>query len=1035
MGSSAGEQAEAFREFELMEGLEHAPYALTPADPGRTTEGTNSGARPAGFKRVVQSERLESASKSLFATLQNDLGEVIPWFFEQMPPLYDVLTTEEEKHDHILEIVSGKVFSESLVIERKNSKLKSDTFMATSDSTLGVVKLATAMSHRKGTFCFLMSSLDQRLAVGSLYYGDYAVGPNWNAPGMAAKRDLVLKALGKENLEQVKAYLSELDSSYAARSTAKMIAIGYGAVRYAYQTDTSFVSIRHASESPSESRVRVDVALKGFPLTGAFEAVVGIFSRYELTVRRIIGHVHHTSDKQEFVVLHVIAKPNGGVRLEPNNPAWGRITKALKSLSFVDHGDEFAPLMLGREPFSINETNFVRATANWSHIFLSKENPYYFTYDRVARTLVRSDSFLNRLIAFFRARFDPRFVGDRIAAAAEISRSVEAIIIEIGDEVERNILRESFNFVRHILKTNYFLVSKAALSFRIEPSALNVSHYPDMPFGIFFMIGRGVRGFQVRYRDIARGGVRVVMPRTAADFDSALAGLFDEVNGLAFAQQMKNKDIPEGGSKAVLVVEPGFDKNLAVKSVISGLLDLITTGEDGNLVPGIIDYYRKEEIIFLGPDENMTNDLIDWTIEHALHRGYKYAWSFMSSKPKFGINHKEFGVTSEGVAVFLANVLDQLGLGSPTSTFRVKMTGGPDGDVAGNLLKILHRDYGERARIVAIADGLGAAYDPAGLDWSELLRLEREERSIVDFNSKRLSAGSKAFVIAADSRENIKVRDNLYATVDAEVFVPAGGRPYTVKDKNWHRFMRADGVPSAKAIVEGANIFFTALAREKLVEQGVMVIKDSSANKCGVICSSYEIIACMTLSPDEFAAIKTDYVREVIEILKEKADLEAKLLFREKARRGSETTLVQLSYEISAEINRVTDILREKLLEMPEDAISNSKYRFILLAHCPKVLVEKYEARIISKIPRAHKIAIVSAAVASRLVYKEGIDWLRPMDIDAVFAVATQYIDAEQQIDKLSKIVAGSGLPQSDLVLSILRGVGAKHLASAQALT
>ena len=106
MGSSAGEQAEAFREFELMEGLDHAPYALAPADalaePGRTTEGTLSGARPAGFKRVVQTERLESASKSLFATLQNDLGEVIPWFFEQMPPLYDVLTTEEEKHDHIL---------------------------------------------------------------------------------------------------------------------------------------------------------------------------------------------------------------------------------------------------------------------------------------------------------------------------------------------------------------------------------------------------------------------------------------------------------------------------------------------------------------------------------------------------------------------------------------------------------------------------------------------------------------------------------------------------------------------------------------------------------------------------------------------------------------------------------------------------------------------------------------------------------------------------------------------------------------------
>lgn len=30
---------------------------------------------------------------------------------------------------------------------------------------------------------------------------------------------------------------------------------------------------------------------------------------------------------------------------------------------------------------------------------------------------------------------------------------------------------------------------------------------------------------------------------------------FDECYGLAFAQQLKNKDIPEGGSKAVLLVD------------------------------------------------------------------------------------------------------------------------------------------------------------------------------------------------------------------------------------------------------------------------------------------------------------------------------------------------------------------------------------------------------------------------------------------------------------------------------------------------
>ena len=55
------------------------------------------------------------------------------------------------------------------------------------------------------------------------------------------------------------------------------------------------------------------------------------------------------------------------------------------------------------------------------------------------------------------------------------------------------------------------------------------------------MIGRNFRAFQVRYRDISRGGMRVVLPRNSGDYENALAGIFDEVNGLASAQQLKIK--------------------------------------------------------------------------------------------------------------------------------------------------------------------------------------------------------------------------------------------------------------------------------------------------------------------------------------------------------------------------------------------------------------------------------------------------------------------------------------------------------------
>src|SRR5690606_9581952 len=147
----------------------------------------------------------------------------------------------------------------------------------------------------------------------------------------------------------------------------------------------------------------------------------------------------------------------------------------------------------------------------------------------------------------------------------------------------------------------------------------------------------------------------------------------------------------------------------------------------------------------------------------------------------------------------------------------------------------------------------------------------------------------------------------------ADVFIPAGGRPYTVNEKNWAGFLDKQDKPTMRAIVEGANIFFTSEARERLQEKGVMIIKDSSANKTGVICSSYEIIASLTLSEEEFAEIKDQYVAEVLVILRRKADAEATLLFRAYTQSDGQRTLVQLSLDVSREINMITDILLDVL--------------------------------------------------------------------------------------------------------------------------
>lgn len=101
-------------------------------------------------------------------------------------------------------------------------------------------------------------------------------------------------------------------------------------------------------------------------------------------------------------------------------------------------------------------------------------------------------------------------------------------------------------------------------------------------------------------------------------------------------------------------------------------------------------------------------------------------------------------------------------------------------------------------------------------------------------------------------------RNNLHKA-KADVFIPAGGRPRTLHEKNWSDFLDNHGVPTSKIIVEGANLYLTTEAREALEKLGVLIIKDSSANKCGVICSSFEVLCNFILSDREFLKEKSFY--------------------------------------------------------------------------------------------------------------------------------------------------------------------------------
>ena len=101
--------------------------------------------------------------------------------------------------------------------------------------------------------------------------------------------------------------------------------------------------------------------------------------------------------------------------------------------------------------------------------------------------------------------------------------------------------------------TNFFKKSgiPGAMAYRFEPGVLLKGReelYPEVPFGMYLIVGRDFFGWHVRFREIARGGIRCVKSASVDIYSRNASALFDETYNLAYTQQRKNKDIPEGGS-------------------------------------------------------------------------------------------------------------------------------------------------------------------------------------------------------------------------------------------------------------------------------------------------------------------------------------------------------------------------------------------------------------------------------------------------------------------------------------------------------
>ena len=145
--------------------------------------------------------------------------------------------------------------------------------------------------------------------------------------------------------------------------------------------------------------------------------------------------------------------------------------------------------------------------------------------------------------------------------------------------------------------------------------------------------------------------------------------------------------------------------------------------------------------------------MVELVARQAVKRGYLLDIGIMSSK-HVGINHKEYGVTTTSVVKFAEITMAELGIANHRQPFRIKFTGGPSGEVAGNAMEIL-LERCPLMQVQLIVDGSAALNDSA----------------------------------------------------DAGHMAPAGGRPETVDSNNCLRHFAEDGAPNARANDSGTLLY------------------------------------------------------------------------------------------------------------------------------------------------------------------------------------------------------------------------------------
>jgi glutamate dehydrogenase len=180
----------------------------------------------------------------------------------------------------------------------------------------------------------------------------------------------------------------------------------------------------------------------------------------------------------------------------------------------------------------------------------------------------------------------------------------------------------------------------------------------------------------------------------------------------------------------------------------------------------------------------------------------------------------------------------------------------------------------------------------------------------------------------------------------------------------------------------------------------------------------------MMLSAEEFMEIKEELVGQVLDNLRRLAKVEAELMFRE-YKLDPNSALPPVSSRISDAITKVHDSVSAALEHM-SDAERNDVLETLISEHLPPILLEKAgPGAVLERIPAPYLREVVACVLASKIVYREGINFIEGLPEASLANLGFKYLRQEQRVQDLASTLEGTEMPddqKKEIIDLLFRG-------------